>query len=101
VIGSTRRRRRRSRRNGIQLQRSGPWIGVAGLLVLLWLAVTTMVYAPWWGVVLHVLVLVPIAVWTARWARTRPAASTFVPLAGLPVLAIVTALGVGLGGWSA
>ena len=74
---------------------------MVGLFVLLWLALTTMVYAPWWGVVLHVLVLVPIAVWTSRWARTRPAASTFVPLAGLPALAAVTALGVGLGGWSA
>ena len=95
------RRRRRSRRGGLQLARSGPWIGVVGLLVLLWLAFSTMVYAPWWGVVLHVLVLVPVAVWTTRWARSRPAASAFVPLAGLPALAIVTALGVGLGGWSA
>jgi hypothetical protein len=100
VIGSTRRRRRR-RRGGLKLDRSGPWIGVAGLLVLLWLAITTMVYAPWWGVLLHIVVLVPIAVWTSRWARTRPAASAFVPLAGLPVLAVVTSLGVGLGGWSA
>jgi hypothetical protein len=100
VIGSTRRRRRRGR-GGLQLDRSGPWIAVVGLLVLLWLAVTTMVYAPWWGVIAHIAVLVPVAVWTSRWARTRPAASTFVPLAGLPALAIVTALGVGLGGWSA
>ncbi len=101
MIGSTRRRRRRSRRGGLQLERSGPWIAVVGLLVLLWLAFSSMVYAPWWGVVLHIVVLVPVAVWTSRWARTRPAASTFVPLAGLPVLAAVTALGVGFGGWSA
>ncbi len=99
MIGSTRRRRRRSRRGGLQLQRSGPWIAVVGLLVLLWLAITTLAYAPWWGVVLHVVAIVPIAVWTSRWARTRPAASTFVPLAGLPLLAAVTALGVWLGDW--
>lgn len=103
MIGRTRRRRRRrrGRTGGLRLERSGPWIGVVGLLVLLWLALSSMIYSPWWGVLLHVVVLVPIVVWTTRWARTRPAASTFVPLAGLPVLAIVTALGVGLGGWSA
>jgi hypothetical protein len=95
------RRRRRRRGRGLQLERSGPWIAVVGLLVLLWLAFSTMIYSPWWGVVVHVLVLIPIAVWVAKWARTRPAASTFVPLAGLPVLAIVTAIGVGVGGWSA
>ena len=74
---------------------------MAGLFVLLWLAISTVIYAPWWGVLLHVAAIVPIATWTARWARTRPAASTFVPLAGLPVLAAVTALGVGLGNWTA
>jgi hypothetical protein len=95
------KRRRRRGRGGLRLERSGPWIGVVGLLVLLWLAFSTMVYAPWWGVLVHILALTPIAVWTSRWARTRPAASTFVPLAGLPVLAIITAIGVGAGGWSA
>jgi Flp pilus assembly protein TadB len=97
-----RRRRRRSRsRRGLDLKRSGPWIAVVGLAVLVWLAVSTAIYAPWWGVVLHVLVVIPVIVWVARWARTRPVACTFVPLAGLPLLALVTAIGVGYGGWSA
>ncbi len=94
-------RRRRRRRGGLRLERSGPWIAVVGLLVLLWLAFSTMIYAPWWGVLLHVATIVPIAVWVTRWTRTRPTASTFVPLAGLPLLAAVTALGVLLGDWSA
>lgn len=85
----------------MRLDRSGPWIGVVGLLVLVWLAISSLIYAPWWGVLLHVVAVAPVAAWTVRWARTRPAASAFVPLAGLPVLAAVTALGVGLGGWSA
>lgn len=95
------RRRRRRRTSGVKLERSGPWIAVVGLVVLVWLAFSSMIYAPWWGVVIHLLMVVPIAVWVARWARTRPAASTFVPLAGLPLLAIVTAIGVTQGGWSA
>lgn len=95
------RRRRRRRRGGVDLTRSGPWVAVVGLVVLVWLAISTSVYAPWWGVVLHLLVLVPIAVWVSRWARTRPVACTFVPVAGLPVLAVVTAIGVTVGGWSA
>jgi hypothetical protein len=95
------RRRRRRRSRGLQLRRSGPWIAVGGLFVLLWLAISTTVYAPWWGVVLHVLVLTPVVAWVAGWARTRPAACTFVPLAGLPLLALVTAIGVSQGGWSA
>jgi len=95
------RRRRRRRGRGLDLRRSGPWIAVVGLFVLLWLAIATSSYAPWWGVVLHVLVIVPVAVWVARWARTHPAACTFVPLAGLPLMAVVTAIGVGRGGWSA
>ncbi|MCD9197433.1 hypothetical protein [Aeromicrobium wangtongii] len=95
------RRRRRRRAGGLRLERSGPWIAVGGLFVLLWLAISTSVYAPWWGVILHVLILVPLVGWVASWARTRPTACTFVPLAGLPLLALVTAVGVGPGGWSA
>ena len=95
------RRRRRRRTSGVNLERSGPWVAVAGLFVLLWLAVSTMIYAPWWGVLLHVLVLLPVVRWVAAWARTRPVACTFVPLAGLPLLAVVTAIGVSQGGWSA
>lgn len=94
-------RRRRRRRGGLRLERSGPWIGVGGLFVLLWLAISTVIYSPWWGVLLHVMVLVPILAWVVRWARARPVACTFVPLAGLPLLAIVTAIGVTWGGWSA
>ena len=93
--------RRRRRRRKLRLERSGPWIAVVGVVVLLWLAISTAVYAPWWGVLLHVVVLVPVAVWVSRWARTRPAASAYVPLAGIPLLAIVTALGVALGDWKA
>jgi Flp pilus assembly protein TadB len=95
------RRRRRRRPDGIRLDRSGPWIAVGGLFVLLWLAFSTMIYAPWWGVLLHVAVLVPVAVWVTRWARNRPRACTFVPLAGLPLLALVTAAGVTQAGWGA
>ena len=52
------RRRRRRRRGRLKLERSGPWIGVVGLVVLLWLAISTVIYAPWWGVLLHVAAIV-------------------------------------------
>ncbi len=94
-------RRRRRRRTGVDLERSGPWVAVVGVVVLVWLAFSTMIYAPWWGVAIHLLAVVPVAVWVSRWARTRPAASTFVPIAGLPLLAVITAIGVSQGGWSA
>ena len=42
----------------IRLERSGPWIGVAGLFVLLWIAVASSQFAPWWGVVLFVVLLI-------------------------------------------
>lgn len=95
------RRRRRRRGAGLNLDRSGPWIAVGGLFVLLWLAISTSIYSPWWGVILHLLVLIPVVVWVVRWVQTRPVACTFVPLAGLPLLALVTAWGVSQGGWSA
>lgn len=85
----------------IQLERSGPWIGVAGLFVLLWIAIASSQFAPWWGVLLYVVALIPGAVLVARWARTHPRRAAWVPLGSLAVWAIITAVGLSFWGWKA
>ena len=83
----------------LRLERSGPWIGVAGLFVMLWLVVSTVLYAPWWGVVLHLLVLAWFARLLSRWARTDPARSAVVPVLALLAWGAVNAVGVLALGW--
>lgn len=85
----------------IQLERSGPWIGVAGLFVLLWVAVASSQFAPWWGVVLFVLLLVPGAVLVTRWSRTHPRRAAWVPLGNLAVWMAITVVGLSFWGWKA
>lgn len=85
----------------INLERSGPWIGVAGLFVLLWIAVASSQFAPWWGVVLFVLLLIPGAVLVARLSRTHPRRAAWVPLGSLAVWMIITVLGLSFWGWRA
>lgn len=85
----------------IRLERSGPWIGVAGLFVLLWIAVASSQFAPWWGVVLFVLLLIPGAVLVARLSRTQPRRAAWVPLGNLAVWFLITVLGMSFWGWKA
>ena len=85
----------------IRLERSGPWIGVAGLFVLLWIAVASSQFAPWWGVVLFVLLLIPGAVLVARLSRTQPRRAAWVPLGNLAVWFLITVLGLSFWGWKA
>ena len=85
----------------IRLERSGPWIGVAGLFVVLWIAVASSQFAPWWGVVLFVMLLIPGAVLVLRWARPHPKRAAWVPVGNLVVWAIISALGLSFCGWEA
>jgi hypothetical protein len=71
------------RRRRLDLDRSGPWIAVAGLFIVLWCTVTTWLFAPWWGVVLAFGLLIPQALLVKAWARTRPRLSMVVPVVGL------------------
>jgi hypothetical protein len=93
------RRRRRRRGPGLRLERSGPWIAVVGLLVVLWCTVSTVLFAPWWGVVLAVALLLPQVWLVSRWARSRPAWSPLVPVAGLVAWVALAALGASLWDW--
>lgn len=84
-------RLRRWRRS---LDRSGPWIGVGGVVTMVWLAISTAIYAPWWGVVLHLLLIVPQGIVLARLARTAPRRCPLVPAAGFAAWAALNALGI-------
>ncbi|TXL62744.1 hypothetical protein [Aeromicrobium terrae] len=83
----------------LNLDRSGPWIAVAGLFVVLWLAISTVIYAPWWGVLLHVAVVAAYIPLVRSWARTKPSWCTWIPLFALVTWVGVNAVGVGLLDW--
>lgn len=85
----------------IKLERSGPWIGVAGLFVMLWISISTSLYAPWWGVLLAIALLIPQAVLMNRWARQRPSSCVWIPAAGLLAWLALVFVGVHWWGWRA
>lgn len=91
-------RRRRTRQ--VQLERSGPWIGIGGLVIVLWFAIGSILYAPWWGVALNLALIVPQAVLLRRWARSKPAWCVLVPLAGTAASILTAFLGARYWGWS-
>jgi hypothetical protein len=70
-------------RRRLELDRSGPWIAVVGLLMVLWCSVSTGLFAPWWGVVIAFALLAPQVWLVARWTRTRPRWTIGVPVVGL------------------
>jgi len=84
----------------IHLERSGPWIGVAGLFVVLWISVASSRFAGW-GVVIYLIALVPGAVLVSRWARSHPKRAAWVPLGSLAVWLIITVTGLTFWGWKA
>ena len=84
----------------LDLRRSGPWIGAGGLFVMLWLVVSTVLYAPWWGVLMHLVVLAAFVPRMARLAKERPERSTWVPLEAFLAWVAVNALGILVFSWS-
>jgi hypothetical protein len=84
----------------LQLERSGPWIGVTGLFVMLWLAISSVfLYAPWWGLLLHLIVLAAFVPMLKSWARTRPAQCIWIPVYAFFAWCAINALGVLVFGW--
>lgn len=83
----------------LEFQRSGPWIGVTGLVVVLWFALSSVLYAPWWGVLLSLALLVPQAFLLARWARTKPSWCVAVPVVGAAANALLAVIGAIWWGW--
>ena len=93
----TRKRRRKGR---LQLERSGPWVAVVGLLMVLWCSFATGIYAPWWGVALAFALLIPQVRLVAKWAKTKPRLTMVVPVVGLGAWALLSWFGAMWWGWS-
>jgi len=87
-------------RRRLQLDRSGPWIAVVGLCMVLWCSVSTGLFAPWWGVAIAFALLIPQIWLVAKWARPHPRRTIVVPVAGLLVWAGYAWLGAEVWGWS-
>jgi hypothetical protein len=85
----------------MQLRRSGPWVGITGLVVVLWFYVTSGLVAPWWAVALLVAAWVGMLVLSIRWATSRPYVVLAMPLAALVLWVVVMSAGGMLLGWSA
>jgi len=83
----------------LKLERSGPWIGAVGLVVMLWLVISTVLYAPWWGILLHLVVQASFVPLLRSWARTHPVWCTWLPGLALAAWLAVNAVGVLALGW--
>lgn len=53
--------------------------------MVLWCSVSTVLFAPWWGVAIAIALLIPQVWFVARWARTHPTWCMWVPVVGLAV----------------
>ena len=88
----------------LNLQRSGPWIGFGGLAVLLFIAFPMIMpplgYAPWWGVLMILGLLVVQVIVIARLAKRRPERCAIVPLVGLLAYFALVFVGITWWGWA-
>jgi hypothetical protein len=80
-------------RRRLQLDRSGPWIAVVGLCMVLWCSVSTGLFAPWWGVAVLLVVWGSLLLVGFRWWTPHP-----VRLAVLPVVSLVVWFGLLMAG---
>ena len=84
----------------LKLERSGPWIGVGGLFVMLWLAISSVfLYAPWWGLLIHLVVLASFIPVLKKVARMRPERCIWVPVYAFLAWCAINALGVLVFDW--
>jgi hypothetical protein len=84
----------------LKLERSGPWIGVTGLFVMLWLAISSVfLYAPWWGLLIHLVVLALFIPLLRSWATARPARCIWIPVYAFLAWCAINALGVLVFNW--
>lgn len=67
---------------------------------MLWLTISTVLYAPWWGMVLVLALLVPQVVLVRRWATRRPIWCPAVPAVGALAWLAVVLMGAFWWGWT-
>lgn len=85
----------------LKLHQSGPWIGVCGALLVLFIGFPAIFfYAPPWGIALIfglAFAQIVIVLWMAK---RRPVWSAYVPVAGLVVYFALLYAGLKWWGWS-
>jgi hypothetical protein len=85
------------------LRRSGPWIGVGGILAEVFVAFPaffSIIKVPASGIVLIVALLLAQAIVLTRWATRQPVWCAYVPAVGLAVYFLVIYLGAHWWGWT-
>jgi hypothetical protein len=77
----------------LNLRQSGPWVGMVGMAMLLWLYVASVLFAPLWVVVALVAAWLVQFGFAVRWFMRRPYATLLLPLLGFGIwLAVAAAL---------
>ena len=87
-------------RRKLVLDRSGPWIAVVGLLMVLWCSIAMSLFAPWWGMGIAFVLLIPQVWLVVRWARSHPRRTMVVPVVGLALWAGLAWFGAAVWDWS-
>lgn len=85
----------------LNLRRSGPWIGMAGLVSMLWLYGASALVAPLWAVAVLIALWLVQFVLACRWFSRRPYAVLAMPVVALGVWLAVIFAGEALFGWTA
>jgi hypothetical protein len=86
----------------LKLHRSGPWIGVGGVVALLFIAFPVFFQglAPGWGIALILSLLVIQLIVISRLARRRPERCVWVPVVGLVAYFALLFSGLKWWGWA-
>jgi hypothetical protein len=85
----------------LNLARPGPWIGAEGMLRLLWLYLASVLFAPWWGVAMMLVMWLLVGLLVLGWAHIHPARAAVTPLIGLVRWLAIVSAGDAWRGWSA
>jgi hypothetical protein len=85
----------------LNLRQSGPWIGIAGLVSVLWLYGASGLVAPAWAVVVLLLLWLVQFVLACRWFSRRPYVVLVMPLVALGLWFVAVTAGDVFLGWSA
>lgn len=85
----------------LNLRQSGPWIGIAGLVSVLWLYGASGLVAPAWAVVALLVLWLVQFVLACRWFSRRPYVVLLMPLVALALWFGVIMAGGAFLGWTA
>ncbi|GAA3536195.1 hypothetical protein GCM10022234_36220 [Aeromicrobium panaciterrae] len=69
--------------------------------MVLWCSIATFIYAPWWGVLLALALMIPQVLLVRKWATVKPRLTMAVPVVGIAAWALLSFVGAAWWGWSA